>query len=536
MLLAARPIFVLPRGRGGSLLFLVLFAALAASPAVARGQLLNESRAVPRDTYFLAFAPFYEGDYADAGKIFRDAARSGVRSTEGRWIDSICYHTMLGECFYHMGDLTQALDQYDAALQLFMVHRDWMLRIEFPPAIESSASTAVSTINWGVSKRRSAIGKFPDTMLSRQGRADNINALKQGGIVAPQELFPVRVTEIVRCTTLALSRRRELLGPVCQHDPFTGDLVNALGARHAPPNHWSQAWIEVQLGMALASAGRTSEAVASLQKSLLVGGTYEHPLSCYALLELGKLHQEQGQHGAALDYFAEASYSAAVFNSFDVIEEAFRRAAASFMATNKKEVFGYLAPASDWAKARGSRALHASLLILAAENLASFGQTARAGALLDQAGVVMGRREMSLGAIGARYQYQGAVVSFQKGNLAAGSTALAAAMTFQKNCSKRMFHIAMTDKAYLSGMFTPRVAGGLFDEVLREPTAADWALDPMETLGVVTIPHLLPMEHWFELTLHSRKEPEKALEIAERIRRRRFYSSLPLGGRLIALR
>lgn len=510
--------------------------AIAALPTAARGQLVPETSAVPRETYFLGFDSYNDGDFADAGRIFREAAKSGVRSTEGRWIDSICYHTMIGECYYHMGDLALALDQYDAALQLFVAHRNWMLRIDFPSAIEPSSSTVASTINWGVSKRRSVLGRFPDTMLSLQGRPDNAAVLQQGGVVAPQELYPVRVTEIVRCTTLALSRRRELLGPVCQHDPFSTQLAAVLGARPAPPNHWSQAWIDVQLGIALASAGRVTEAVPILERSLLVGGTYEHPMSCYALLELGKLAQENGQHAAAVNYFAEATYSGALFGANDVMEEAFRRATASFMVINKKDVFSYLAPASTWAKARGSRNLYASILILAAENLASFGNTGPAGALLDQASVVMGRHGLALGAVGARYQYQAATVSFQRGNLVAGNASLALAMTYQKNCSKRMFHIAMVDKAYLSGMFTPRIAGGLFDEVLREPTPADWALDPMETLGVVTIPHLLPMEHWFELTLHFRKDPEKALEIADRIRRRRFYSSLPLGGRLIALR
>lgn len=505
-------------------------------PASAQAQLVNESRAVPRETYFLAFDSYNAGDFGDAGRIFREAAKTGVRSTEGRWIDSICYHTMIGECFYHMGDLAQALDQYDAALQLFVAHRTWMLRIDFPAAIEPSASTVTSTINWGVSKRRSVLGKFPETMLSLQGRPDNAAVLQQGGVVDPQELYPVRVSEIVRCTTLALGRRRELLGPVCPHDPFSAQLVAALSARPAPPNHWSQAWIDVQLGIALASAGRQSEAVPILQRSLLVGGTYEHPMTCYALLELGKLAQEQGKHAAAVDFFAEATYSGAVFGASDVMEEAFRRATTSFMVINKKDVFSYLAPASGWAKARGSRTLYASILVLAAENLASFGQTAPAGALLDQASTVMGRHGLALGAVGARYQYQAAIVSFQRGNLVAGNTALGLAMNYQKNCSKRMFHIAMVDKAYLSGMFTPRIASGLFDDVLREPTAADWALDPMETLGIVTIPHLLPMEHWFELTLHFRKDHQKAFELADRIRRRRFYSSLPLGGRILALR
>ena len=52
--------------------------------------------------------------------------------------------------------------------------------------------------------------------------------------------------------------------------------------------------------------------------------------------------------------------------------------------------------------------------------------------------------------------------------------------------------------------------------LLREPTPADWSTDPMETLSVVLIPHVIPMEHWFLAAL-QRKAPEEALEIARQM-------------------
>ena len=45
----------------------------------------------------------------------------------------------------------------------------------------------------------------------------------------------------------------------------------------------------------------------------------------------------------------------------------------------------------------------------------------------------------------------------------------------------------------------------------------------------------LPYEHWLELAL-ARRDQEKALNIADRIRRHRFYATQSLGGRLLALR
>ena len=64
----------------------------------------------PRE-YYISRAAYNDGDYQDAARGFRSAAAAGIRSTVGRWVDSICYHTMMGECFYQMGDNAKALER-----------------------------------------------------------------------------------------------------------------------------------------------------------------------------------------------------------------------------------------------------------------------------------------------------------------------------------------------------------------------------------------------------------------------------------------
>ena len=127
------------------------------------------------------------------------------------------------------------------------------------------------------------------------------------------------------------------------------------------------------------------------------------------------------------------------------------------------------------------------------------------------------------------------MVEFQRGNLTGGSAQLAQALTFLKASSHRLFQIDLADAAFVSGSVTQRVADDLYANVLREPTAADWAVDPMETLAVVLTPHPLPLQHWLEAAM-LRKDVDKSIEIADRIRRHRFYCSLPVGGRLLSLR
>jgi len=503
--------------------------------AAAQAPLPREGRAVPRDAYFTALAPFYAGQYKTALRAFGDAASGGVRSTEGRWVDSICYHTMIAECYYHMGDLASALEQHEAALKLFLAHRDWMLNVEFPLAIGPSASTVRGQVNWGASARRSQLGQLPDTMLSRQGRVNNDQVLRGGGVIVAPQLFPLRVTEVVRCIALSLYRRNELLGPACAHDPLTAQLVTTLSGFPAPPNHWSQRWIDAQLGLAYAGAGKTAEAIQHLQRSLLIGEEFDHPLTGIALLELGRLALAQGQLDAASSFFLEASLAAAQFLQADVVEESFRYGLISHLVAQRAGAFAPLALAGSWAHGRRLERLQAATLLLASESAAVLGQRAEAGSLLEQADRIIRRRDMSGGDIGARLQIQAALVHFQAGNRTAGEAAVAKAIAYMRGGSLRLFQIAMVDNLLTQGVIQPRVANLLFADVLREPTAHDWTTDPLEALAVELTPHPLPLEHWFEAAL-ERKEFDNALVIADQLRRHRFYSSLPFGSRLLALR
>ena len=214
-------------------------------------------QSIPTDTYFAAINNLYDqGEYVQALKQFQAEWQHGeVKSAiQPQWIDSICYHTMMGECYYQMGELDQALDQYTSAVRLYLMFPDWMIRVVFPASIRPSSS--MPQIPWGPSMRRAFKGFYPATMSLGQGRIDASQQVMQGGIVQPPMLLPIHVQEIVRCTILAIRRRTELMGPLCQVDATTGQLIAALSARPAPPNHWSQTWVEVELAMALIAGGR----------------------------------------------------------------------------------------------------------------------------------------------------------------------------------------------------------------------------------------------------------------------------------------
>ncbi len=498
------------------------------------GTAMAQERVVPSAIYHAAFVPYYEGNYKDALEAFNDEWRRAIKTPQSRWIDSICYHTMMAECYYQMGKLEQALEQDTHAINLFLTFPDWMLRVQWPAMLRPQVSAKYRQVPWGASTRGAQVAHIPGSMLIGQGRIDNSQVVRQGGVVQQAMFTSVETYEIVRCTALAIRRRTELLGPLARFDPITARLIAALSQSVAPPNHWSQAWVDHLRGLALLAGGKESEGVALLKRSVAAAGQYDHTLTCSALLELGRLELMRGNYAPAVKLLHEATISAVQFEDYGILEEAFRHASLAYHLSNRKGIYPPLAPALQWVRS-GARQLRVSLSLCAAEQQAAIGLTQDAVVRLEEAPSLIGRRAMGAGRIGARLNYLRALVLFQQKKIAAGDEALLAVMGYMRHGSVWLFQIALVDTRLPS--LTSRSALGLYQEVLRDPRPADWTFDPMESLAVLMTPHPTSYESWFGVAMQRQgHDPEAAIEISERIRRHRYFRSLPFGGRLQALR
>ena len=91
---------------------------------------------------------------------------------------------------------------------------------------------------------------------------------------------------------------------------MTADLIVATAGAISPANHWSQAWADLERGLALLAGGREAQATPYLQRAVLAGGEFDHPMTSIALLELGRLALLHGDYPAASKFFEEATYSA----------------------------------------------------------------------------------------------------------------------------------------------------------------------------------------------------------------------------------
>jgi hypothetical protein len=329
----------------------------------------------------------------------------------------------------------------------------------------------------------------------------------------------------------------------------TSERLDAYGFDHGvmQAGHWrfrpgeriqvcSAHWLDAQLGFAYAASGNTGQAAGHLQQSLAARGELDHPITGITLLQLGKLSLDAGRLDEAARLFEEASYSAAEpeHHNLMVLEEAFRYGSIVHAVKRGKAVFAPLEPAAAWAAKRGGRELHASLVIQAAESAADAGQTKQAMQLLGQARTLVGRRIMGACEIGARLTYVTALAQYQSANVALGDEALTTALKIYKGFSPWLYQLALTSTELAKNNLSARNARTIFERLGDDPTPADWVARPMDCLAVLVTPHHATYEQWFA-TIPER-DLETALEVAERARRHRFYTALPFGGRLLALR
>src|SRR5262245_15848549 len=118
-------------------------------------------RSYPSTAYFTAFNFLYDGNYKAAYEAFRLELAGAYHTLQNRWIDSICDYTMIGECEYRLGHYTAALENYRAALQLYVQYGGWMQQTRFNDVLGAVSGNRPPP--WGRSTRGSRPAQMPDS-------------------------------------------------------------------------------------------------------------------------------------------------------------------------------------------------------------------------------------------------------------------------------------------------------------------------------------------------------------------------------------
>jgi tetratricopeptide (TPR) repeat protein len=516
-------------------------AILVAMPGVAQPQVVLQpglggvqgGRTVPTAAYDAALAALAAGDFASGLEIASQEYRGGIRAGAQRWIDSIAAAMVVGEANYELGRFREAIAAYDEALLLWATYGEWLLAVQFPQQpLRGLTQQRVAT--WGRSQRNTSPAAIPEQFTIRQGGADPQQVLKQGGVLTAPADYPIRPQEIVRSLVISLYRRAEILGELSREGAALDDAAKALMRRPAPPNHWSQSWIDIALGVAQWAQGKADQALPLLNRGLIAANQFDHPLTSWGLIVLGRIALDADQPAAALKYFEEATYTAADHGDARALEEAFRLAFTAHMATGTGPLPPAFAAASEWARSN-LPALRARLLAMQAEGLAASGNLKAASAALDDIDGRLLRSDFGRGMGGIQAAYAAAVIAYRSGEITAGDTQLDRALALAQQRSPRLFQTARLVEFVMGGATTisDRQADALFTKLLGDPLPRDFTLDPVGTLATISAPRREAFEAW--LAPASRRGNDAFLAAGEARLRSHWLASQPLGGRRTAI-
>lgn len=507
------------------------------------------STSYPLPEYRSAFMLIADGNLKDASDAFESFGKRSYKTGNARWIDSICYATMLGECWYEAGQNLKALACYEDALQLAIDYNGWMSRLNYDAAQMPQPRSSVSPAPWGVSRTPGIPAKYGNVQIAR-GNPDTEAAFEQGGVLELAHYLVLQPHEICYATTLATMRRYELLGAVAKFDPMNQRILKAVENSGCPRNHWMIAWADAQQGAALIAAGKDDEAEKVLSRCTLVAGQYLHPLSGLVYTMLGGIAERRGNIAAAINCYQEATYAAYPYEDPIVLQMAFGRLAAIGVATGKPvllvEGLAWTRGAGTPQKAKGGRdfnTLRVILSLAAAEVSLGGGRADEAAKFLTEAGTILTRRTIGLGPLGIRHQFLLATLAYHTGNTVDGDKALAGALLKNVRQSLSLFHLQLVlNYSKTNSTATARRQVELYRELLTDPSPADWLNDPLEALTMLSMVDETAYLNFFVATQNLSDQNAAigdTFEVSEQIRRRRFFAALdsrPAGARLFSLR
>ncbi len=512
--------------------FLILFLAW-------EGTLFAQNGPVPSDRYFHGYDYLHQANPEGALEFFQTELNLSVKLGSVRWIDSICYYAMMGESYYMSGKFQEALDCFNNAIDLHIQYSAWLSRVEYPIGVRPNVRP---TIPWGPGNRKSPLGILPAGASMTVGDILTESRLKQGGLITPVHRIRIAPLEILKCLALSLRRRLDILGPMVEFDPMTPKILKVFAVRSIPPNHWSITWIDVLFGLALEGAGKKTEAANCFKDCLLMAGQYDHSLTGVALYELGRLAIDSDKAKEAIEYFFESSISAFHYQDYILVQDALCMYSSLKKTLDPKTPDLALQSAFNWVKTNKTlRSLQIALGEEIMENmiLANNLKTASSGLLFLNR--MMESRAIRNSRLADRWNYLQALLAYAQGHLDEGDLAMQKMIEGIRYRSPWLFQLAILDKLTRSGAistsgnFTVRNATDLYEKLLRDPNNLDWGTMPMDTFAVQVTPMAGAYEQLF-LLLVERDLKDKAFEMAEKIRRQRFYQEQFMGGRLSSLR
>lgn len=513
----------------GRLLFCSLALLAVLAPRAADAQ---RSRTHPGTSYFVAVEQLHEADFRQAERGFRSELRGAVKTVDSRWVDSIIYAGALGEALYQQGRLAEALAEFDAAVDLYLQHADWLQKINFQQDPRDDTARARRQPDWAQPSRPAPLADVPRTALYAVGQLNQADVLQRGGVVRMAQYWRLDAEELASSLAWTIYRRGELLGSLGKYDPRGRALATRLAGGVGQAGHWSSAWTELWWGLAEGARGEALVAAPHLTQATLLSGRWSHRCGAIALLAQGRLAGATGETSAAVAAYRDAVAIAVAYDDPLVLAEVLR-AWHTLSLADPKAPAPPLAVAGAWGERNGWRRLSIDVRLAMVEQALVGGDTADAGATVEA--LFRRHRDAAAGLLGREGDRLNALSAATRGRTAEALALAERAIAAQQTMSRRLLQTRLAAAWIDDGQLTPRLAREAMAPLLGDPAGWAWRHDPLDVLAAGASAETPPFERWFAAA-EERREPLLALQIIDQQRRRELLSARRLAGRRIALR
>ena len=494
----------------------------------------DRGRTVPSQTYDLAQRALAYGNFSGALELAQQEYKGCLKFGTERWIDSAAAAAIIGECLFETGRYREAVGFYNESITHTSSHGNWLQEIRFPNQPLKARNDRLRQL-WGPLPRQIALSDLPSRLTIRLGTSDPQSVLQGGGVLSAPIEYPIRPHEIMRSLAISLYRRTDLLGPLAKDGQALKNVSSWLQQRPAIPNHFSQAWIDVCLGIAYWSEARNEQALPLLNRGSLLENHFDHSLTPWALLVAGRIAIDTNDFERAVKVLEQAAFAAAVQEDARALEEAFRWSANAHLALDGR-LPQSVAPAIRWSE-KQLPSLSLRLRSNATAVLAEQGDIQQAARSSLELKKLLEKSELASGRCGAYFKYADALIAYSGGNNVRGDAEYAKALTLARGCSSTLFQTQLLTDAILrnESLHSDREANNLFKRLLADPRPVQLQTDPLDSIAVISTDRSLAFNAWLAVTqnlfLTNSRGDEAWLDAVEYERRNRWLANRPLGGR-----
>ena len=464
-----------------------------------------------RPEYYVASDYFANGQTSQAAIVFGSAIAESRSINNQPGIDSIPPLVRLGECLLEQCDIGLALEKYDAALQITVLHSQRWTSLLKPSTGSIRPDARVREVPWASNTRGPQMGTYNDEWPIELGSNEILlESIAAQGISG--KMVAIDALEILRCQAIALRRRYQLLGPLAKHNPLSTPLLNAFSTNFGGQSELIQTAANICRALAAIGTGDRVASAKLLFQNLSVSNGLDHPLTAIALLALADLALDSNELGLAQERATEATIVAGRAGQMDHLAEATETLAKTGFANGQSTLVAKtLQQILQWSITKKIRLVHIRAQVELARLSALMGeldiaskQCGAATSLLQPKQVVLPRSE-------ATVRYVQSRAAFLEGNIDQGIEKLFESLAYLRGNEKgigspTLFQLDLALQLTKDKVLSDAIAEAVLTPLLRSPPAGHWRVQPLEQLDWLMIDKSEAINLLLDIQLRTRSE------------------------------